>query len=165
MTVSLLAGLGLGLIPAAAHADTLRTATATGWGADQGTAAATAESNARYALASQASQAGEVCSNVTTSSTLIYVVPSGGGDVFSATATGLCGPPQPVQYTVARSATVQAQGRGSGEAVANGERAARASILSVGINCTNWATTATYVYATPDGWNIYNVTVTALCTN
>ncbi|MBP2708362.1 hypothetical protein JOL79_31745 [Microbispora sp. RL4-1S] len=167
--LTLLAALvaaGIGLNPAAAHADTWRTATAQAWGQTQATASAAAQSNARAALTSLASQLGEVCTNVTSSATLVYVVPSGGGYQYSGTATGLCAPPPPPpSYTVSRTATARGEGSTSGAAQQNGEAAARSAILAAGGDCTNYQTTAvTYVYRTPPGdWYIYDVTVSALC--
>jgi hypothetical protein len=80
------------LAPSAAHAATTRSASTYGWGATWAAAVATAENNAYWALYDQATALGETCTGVTYSNVnLYYVVPGGGGDVFTATATGSCG--------------------------------------------------------------------------
>ncbi|GLW21736.1 hypothetical protein [Microbispora triticiradicis] len=161
-----LAATGIGLSPAAAHADTWRTATGSAWGQTQSSASAAAQASARNALASLATQLGEVCTNVTSSATLVYVVPSGGGYQFNGTATGLCAPaPPPPSYTVPRTATARGEGSTPGTAQQNGAAGARAAILAAGGDCTGYQTTGvTNVYTTPTGsWYIYDVTVSALC--
>ncbi|MEU6407204.1 hypothetical protein [Microbispora sp. NPDC046933] len=166
MILVALVAAGIGLSPAAAHADTWRTATSTAWGQTQATASAAAQASARTALANMAAQLGEVCTNVTSSATLVYVVPSGGGYQYSGTATGLCAPaPPPPSYTVSRTATARGEGSTSTAATQNGAAAARAAILAAGADCTGYQTTGVnYVYVTPTGsWYIYDVTVSALC--
>ncbi|MBE3009066.1 hypothetical protein IL992_07650 [Microbispora sp. NEAU-D428] len=166
VTLVALVAAGIGLSPAAAHADTWRTATGSAWGQTQATASAAAQTNARTALANLAAQLGEVCTNVTSSATLVYVVPSGGGYQYSGTATGLCAPaPPPPSYTVSRTATARGEGSTPAAAQQNGAAAARAAILGAGADCTGYQTTAVnYVYVTPTGsWYIYDVTVSALC--
>ncbi|MGW5261025.1 hypothetical protein ACWEQG_08635 [Microbispora sp. NPDC004025] len=165
MILGALVAAAIGLSPAAAHADTWRTATSTAWGQTQSTASAAAQANARSALSSLAAQLGEVCTNVTSSASLQYTVPSGGGYVYGGTATGLCAPASPSPYTVPRSATGRGQGSTSSTATQNGAAAARAAILAAGGDCTGYQTTGvTTVYATPDSsWYIYDVTVSALC--
>ncbi|MEV7807236.1 hypothetical protein AB0O28_30255 [Microbispora sp. NPDC088329] len=165
MIVGALVAAGIGLGPAAAHADTWRTATATAWGQTQTTASAAAQAGARGELTRLAAQLGEVCTNVTSSATLQYAVPSGGGYVYGGTATGLCAPASPSPYTVPRSATGRGQGSTSSAATQNGAAAARTAILAAGADCTGYQTTGvTTVYATPDSsWYIYDVTVSALC--
>lgn len=165
MLVALVAA-GIGLSPAAAHADTWRTATGSAWGQTQASASAAAQTSARTALTQTAAQLGEVCTDVTSSATLAYTVPSGGGYVYNGTATGLCAPaPPPPSYTVPRTATARGQASTYSVAVQNGGAAARASVLAAGGDCTGFQTTGvTYVYAAPDGsWYIYDVTVSALC--
>jgi hypothetical protein len=88
--ISAVAALGLALGPLAAHADTVRSATATGWGTNWDTATANAEANANGALYDLARSYGETCTGVTYTAYLYYIVPGGGGYVFSATATGDC---------------------------------------------------------------------------
>jgi hypothetical protein len=112
-----------------------------------------------------AAQFGEVCTGVTYTTTLVYVVPSGGGSVYNATATGSCAPPPPPPaFTVARSATAQGQGSSWTAADASGAQTARAAILAVGANCANWTTSSTLVWVATGGvWYITNVTVTAMC--
>ncbi|MEV4454687.1 hypothetical protein [Microbispora sp. NPDC049633] len=165
MILGALVAAAIGLSPAAAHADTWRTATSTAWGQTQSTASAAAQANARSALNSAAAQLGEVCTNVTSSASLQYTVPSGGGYVYGGTATGLCAPASPSHYTVPRTATGRGQGSTSSTATQNGAAAARAAILAAGGDCTGYQTTGvTTVYATPDSsWYIYDVTVSALC--
>jgi hypothetical protein len=165
ITASVLVAVGLALTPIAAHAAGWRTATAQGFGLTQGTGSANAEANARSALTSQAAQFGEVCTSVTSSSTLIYVVPSGGGYQFSGTATGYCAPPPPPPvYDTPRSATSQAGASNGGVAQQAAYQAAQSAILAVGHNCTNWTAQYTLVYAAPGGvWSIYNATVNAIC--
>jgi hypothetical protein len=91
--VSGIAALGLGLSPLAAHASATLSGSAQGiWGANLGSAQANAEAQARSNLLSAASSSGySTCINITYSDTLVYVVPSGGGDVYNSTATGQCG--------------------------------------------------------------------------
>ncbi|MFD0664766.1 hypothetical protein [Thermocatellispora tengchongensis] len=103
---------------------------------------------------------------MTTTSTHVYTAPDGSAYVFSATASGTCVPqPQPA-YTVPRSATRQGGGTSSTAAIQAGSQAARADILAAGVACANWSTTSTPVYTAPGGaWYIYNVTVSAMCTN
>jgi len=90
--VSAVTMLGLLLTPVAAQAATTRSANATGWGTSQGAADSNARAEARYRLNSFAASLGEVCSGLTYTSSLVYTVPSGGGYVYSATATGDCAP-------------------------------------------------------------------------
>lgn len=90
-TASVAAALGLALSPAAAHAAGTLSTTAYGWGTDWNAATAAAENNAYWALHDQAKAIGETCTGVTYSGVgLYYIVPGGGGYVFSATATGSC---------------------------------------------------------------------------
>ncbi len=103
---------------------------------------------------------------MTSSATLVYVVPSGGGYQYSGTATGLCAPaPPPPSYTVSRTATARGEASTYSAAVQNGTATARAAILAAGGDCTGYQTTAVnYVYVAPTGsWYIYDVTVSALC--
>jgi hypothetical protein len=90
--LSAMVALGAVLVPAAAHAATTMSASAYGWGATWGTAVTAAQTNAYWALYDKAAALGETCTGVTYSNVnLYYVVPGGGGDVFTATATGSCG--------------------------------------------------------------------------
>lgn len=88
-----LAALGLAFSPLAAHASATLSATAAGiWGSTYGSAESNAEAAAYADLLSKANAAGyTTCINVTYNDTLTYIVPGGGGDVFSSTATGTCG--------------------------------------------------------------------------
>ncbi|MFC4532972.1 hypothetical protein [Sphaerisporangium dianthi] len=149
-----------------AHAGTWRSADATGSGPTPWAGAQNAEANARATLASQAARLGEVCTNMTATSTLIYTAPGGAAYVYSATATGLCAPAPPAPaYTVPRSATAQGSGGNSLTARNNAAAAARAAVLAAGVDCTGWTTTYSTVWTAPDGsWYIYNATVTAMCT-
>ena len=67
-----------------------RTATGSGWGPTQTAGAAAAGNNAVANLNSAAAAAGQTCSNISYTATLVYVVPSGGGYQYSATASGYC---------------------------------------------------------------------------
>ncbi|ROO59336.1 hypothetical protein EDC02_1132 [Micromonospora sp. Llam0] len=167
--VALAVTMGLFLVPAtAAQAATWRSATSTGWGPSPAAGQQNAANNARAALTSLAANLGETCSNVTVSAPRhLYTAPDGSAYVYEATATGYCVPaPPPPSYTVARSATRQGSGATSTSAIQNGAQAARADILAVGVACANWATNASNVFTAPDGsWHVYNVTVSALCTN
>lgn len=169
MVVALAATMGLFVLPAtAAQAATWRSATATGWGPSPTSGQQNAANNARAALTSLAANLGETCTDVTVSAPRhLYTAPDGSAYIYEATATGYCAPgPPPPSYTVARSATRQGGGATSTIAIHNGSQAARADILAVGVACANWATNSSKVYAAPDGsWHIYNVTVSALCTN
>ncbi|MGA4988104.1 hypothetical protein [Nonomuraea bangladeshensis] len=154
-------------VPVAAYADTYRTATSTGSGATRAAGAADAEANARAELNRQAAQAGEVCPSVSVSSSLVYTAPDGSAYVYQATASGTCvtQPPQP-SHPVPRSATRQAGGATPSAAVQAGSQAARAAILAAGGSCTGWATTSALVWAAPDSsWYVYDVTVSASCTD
>ncbi|MGW0804822.1 hypothetical protein [Nonomuraea sp. NPDC002799] len=155
------------LIVAPARADTYRTATASGSGPTWYAGAANAEANARAALNQQAAQAGETCPSVSASATHVYTAPDGSAYVFQATASGTCVPqPPPPSYTVPRSETRQAGGANSTIAIQNGSQAARAAILAAGVACTGWTTTAALVWSAPGSvWYIYDVTVSATCTN
>ncbi|GII75715.1 hypothetical protein Sru01_06970 [Sphaerisporangium rufum] len=163
LLITIAAGLGLG--PVAAHADTWRTATGSGWGSTPDTASAAAQSSARAELTRQAAALGEVCTGVTSSATLSYTVPSGGGYVYSGTATGSCAPAPPSPYTVPRGATARGEGRTYSLARDNGAARARADILVAGGDCTGYqVTNMAQVYTAPDGsWYIYDVTVSATC--
>jgi hypothetical protein len=165
--MSLVAALGLALSPGVAHADTYRTAGASGHGPNHAAGSAAAQANARAALAAQARDAGEVCPSVTSSASHVYTAPDGSAYVYWGTASGWCVPaPPPPSYTVPRSATRRGEGRTAGAAHTAGIQAARAAILAVGVDCANWTSSASYVYAAPDGsWHIYDMTVGALCTN
>lgn len=62
------------------------------WATTYGAAEQAAESNALGTLLTAARGVGYwTCVNVTYADTLVYAVPSNGGDVFVSTATGLCG--------------------------------------------------------------------------
>ncbi|MEV0390533.1 hypothetical protein [Nonomuraea sp. NPDC050643] len=164
-----LAATATALTPAA-YADTYRTATSTGSGPNWSAGAANAEANARAALNQQAVQAGEVCPNVSVSSTHVYTAPDGSAYIFQATASGTCvsqpPPPPPPSYTVPRTETRQAGGATTYAAIQSGSQAARAAILAVGVACTGWTTTTALVWAAPGSvWYIYDVTVSATCTN
>ncbi|MEV0632294.1 hypothetical protein [Nonomuraea wenchangensis] len=156
-------------VPVSAYADTYRTATSTGSGATRAAGAANAEANARAELNRQAAQAGEVCPSVSVSSSLVYTAPDGSAYVYQATASGTCvtqtPAPQP-SYPVPRSETRQAGGSTPSAAVQAGSQAARAAILAAGGSCTGWTTTSALVWAAPDSsWHVYDVTVSASCTN
>ena len=73
----------------------VQTMSATGpqtWNSTYGSAEQSAEANAKGVLLQAAQAQGlSTCINITYSDTLVYAVPSGGGDVFVSTATGLCG--------------------------------------------------------------------------
>jgi hypothetical protein len=158
--------LGLALLPTAAHADTYRTASSSGSGPSPSAGAANAAGNARAALNSQAAAAGEVCPSITTTTTHVYTAPDGSAYVYNATASAWCAPAPPSPYTVPRSATAQGGGSSSHVAQSNGAAAARAAVLSAGVDCGNWTYSYSIVYIAPGGaWYIYNVTANALCTN
>lgn len=91
--VAAVAAVGVMFSPVAAHASATLSGSAQGvWGATQGAAQSNAESQARGNLLSAASSQGySTCVNISYSDTLVYVVPSGGGDVYNSTATGQCG--------------------------------------------------------------------------
>ncbi|MET9251572.1 hypothetical protein [Nonomuraea sp. NPDC003709] len=150
-----------------AHADTFRTASSSGWGPSWSAGQANAEANARAELNRQAAQAGEVCPSVSVTSAHVYTAPDGSAYVFNATASGTCVPQPPgPSYPVARSETRQGSGATSGAAVQNGAQAARAAVLAAGVNCVNWTTTSALVWAAPGSvWYIYDVTVSANCTD
>lgn len=169
MIVAVAATVGLAVLPAAAaQANTWRSATTTGFGPSPSAGQQDAADRARAKLNSLAASLGETCTNVTTSTPRhLYTAPYGSGYVYEVTATGYCAPaPAPLSYTVPRSATKQGQAANWSQAIANGEQAARAEILAVGVDCTNWTTTSSNVFSAPNGsWYVYNVTVNALCTN
>ncbi|XVQ87602.1 hypothetical protein ACQP2K_09340 [Microbispora siamensis] len=58
MMLVALAATGIGLSPAAAHADAWRAATGSAWGQTQATASAAAQASARTALTQMAAQLG-----------------------------------------------------------------------------------------------------------
>ena len=89
--VSIFAILGL-LSPTAAHAATTRSASGNAWGQTTYAAEANAKVMSLNELNSVARSLGEVCGGVTYSTYLIYIVPSGNGYVYRATATGNCAP-------------------------------------------------------------------------
>jgi hypothetical protein len=97
LTASLIGGIvvsGLALSPLAAHASATLSASTTSpvWGATSGAAESAAESAAYQNLLAAAQAHGySTCINVTYSDSLYYAVPGGGGDVYTSTATGLCG--------------------------------------------------------------------------
>jgi hypothetical protein len=156
--------LAVGLSPVIAHADGWRTATAQGSGPSWSAGEAAAQTAARNALVSQASQAGETCTNITSSATWVYTAPGGAAYVFNGTATGYCAVPPP--YVVPRSATRQGQGSIQGAAHNNGFAAAQSAILASGISCTGYSSSDELVWVAPQGvWYIMNVTVNAVCTN
>ncbi|GAA3567333.1 hypothetical protein GCM10022419_055110 [Nonomuraea rosea] len=153
-----------------AYADTYRTATASGSGPSWSAGTTNAENNARAALNQQAAQVGEVCPSVSVSSTHVYTAPDGSAYIFYATASGTCvtapPPPPPPSYTVPRSETRQGGGATASAAIQNGAQAARSAVLAAGVACTNWQTASTFVWAASGGvWHIYDVTVSATCTN
>lgn len=92
MVVALAAAMGLVVLPAtAAHADTWRSATSTGWGPSPSSGQANATANARAALNSLAASFGERCTNVTVSTPRhLYTAPDGSAWIYEATATGYC---------------------------------------------------------------------------
>jgi hypothetical protein len=97
ITASLIGGIvvsGLAFSPLAAHASATLSASTTSpvWGATYGAAESAAESQAYQNLMAAAQAHGyPTCINITYSDSLYYVVPGGGGDVFTSTATGQCG--------------------------------------------------------------------------
>ena len=93
LAVAAAAAAGVMLSPVAANASATLSASAQGvWGANLGAAQSNAEAQARANLLSLASSHGySTCVNISYSDTLVYVVPSGGGDVYNSTATGQCG--------------------------------------------------------------------------
>ena len=83
----------LALSPLAAHASaTLSAGSGQVWGSTAGAAQSAAETAAHQNLLTAAQSHGySTCINITYSDSLTYVVPGGGGDVYTSTATGLCG--------------------------------------------------------------------------
>ncbi|MEO3810927.1 hypothetical protein ABGB17_18160 [Sphaerisporangium sp. B11E5] len=166
LTVPAALVLGLALSPAAAHADTYRTASSTGSGPTTYSGQTNAANNARAALNSQARAAGEVCPSVTTTTQLVYTAPDGSAYVYNATASGWCTPAAAPPYVVPRSATAQGGGSSSQAAQSNGAAAAQAAVLAAGVACSGWQYSYAVVYIAPGGaWYIYDVTASALCTN
>jgi hypothetical protein len=168
-----IAGLGLAISPVAAHASaTLSASSGQVWGSTYGGAESAAEASAYSALLSVAQSHGySTCINVTYSDTLVYVVPSGGGDVFSSTATGLCG-----NYVFQAGATLSATGSQTwGSTYGGAESAAEASaysaLLSVAQShgystCINVTYSDTLVYVVPSGGgDVFSSTATGLCGN
>jgi len=90
--LSAVVALGLSLSPVAASAATTRSKTGYGSGPDWSVATAHAENDAYWRLHDFARSLGETCTGVTYSDVnLYYIIPGGGGYVFTATATGTCG--------------------------------------------------------------------------
>ena len=78
------------LSPAAAHAATTRSASGNAWGQTTTIAEANAKVMALNALNALGRSLGETCGDVSYQTYLIYIVPSGGGYQYGATATGSC---------------------------------------------------------------------------
>lgn len=89
--VSAVAALGLALGPIAAHATETLSANGNGWGADQPTGLANAQTNAYWALYDLAHSRGETCSGITYTTTFFYPVPGAPyGYAYAVRATGTC---------------------------------------------------------------------------
>jgi hypothetical protein len=95
--VSALAALAVAVAPAAASAATTRSGYGTAWGANSYAAEANAKIMGLNALNAIARPLGEVCTGLTYVTGLVYIVPSGGGYVYGATAIGSCAAPAPIQ--------------------------------------------------------------------
>jgi hypothetical protein len=142
------------------------------WGEAQAGKEAKGGAQARNNLLSAASSRGySTCINVTYSDTLVYVVPSGGGDVYNSTATGLCG-----NLVFQPGATLSGSAQGVwganlGSAQANAEAQARNNLLSAASSngystCINVTYSDTLVYVVPSGGgDVYNSTATGQCGN
>jgi len=163
------AAVGLALSPVAAQAGTSLSATGQAFGATSGAAMANAEASAYSNLSTLAQSDGYVCTGITYTTSLYYVVPSGGGDVYNATATGNCGPPPPPSPPgPTLSATGQAWGATSGAAIANAEASAYGNLYTLaqgrGETCTGITYTASLYYVVPGGGgDVYNATATGTC--
>lgn len=173
LTATGVAGLGVALSPVAAHASaTLSASSGNVWGSTAGSAQSAAESAAHSALLSAASSHGySTCINVSYSDTLVYVVPSGGGDVYTSTATGLCG-----NYVFTPGATLSATGSQTwGSTPGSAESAAEASAYSALMSsanshgystCVSVSYSDTLVYVVPSGGgDVYVSTATGTCGN
>jgi len=173
LAVAAAAAAGVMLSPVAANASATLSASAQGvWGANLGAAQSNAEAQARANLLSLASSQGySTCINISYSDTLVYVVPSGGGDVYNSTATGQCG-----NMVFHASATLSASAQGVwganlGAAQSNAEAQARANLLSLASShgystCVNISYSDTLVYVVPSGGgDVYNSTATGQCGN
>jgi hypothetical protein len=153
---------GTALAPAA-HADTVRTATASAYGGTAAIGAANAESEARRNLAIQAIGAAEVCRSVTSSSEQTYRSPDGSTFVYSATATGTCGLVPP--YSSLRTATSVGAASTLDAASSNAVAAATALVSAPGGSCAYWVYSATVTYVAPTRtWYNVQATARALCT-
>jgi hypothetical protein len=171
LTVSGITALGLALSPIAANASVTLSGSGQAWGATSGSAEANAEAQAHSSLLAAASAKGDsTCINVTYSDSLYYVVPSGGGDVFNSTATGLCGN-QVFHPGATLSGSGQAWGATSGSAEANAEAQAHSSLLAAASasgdsTCINVTYSDSLYYAVPSGGgDVFNSTATGLCGN
>ncbi|HEV2348024.1 MAG TPA: hypothetical protein VGS97_28315 [Actinocrinis sp.] len=166
-----IAGLGLAMSPVAAHASaTLSASSGQVWGSTYGSAQSAAESSAYSALMGVANSHGySTCINVTYSDTLVYVVPSGGGDVFTSTATGLCG-----NYVFQAGSTLSATGSQTwGSTYGSAESAAEANAYSALMSaaqshgyttCINVTYSDTLVYVVPSGGgDVFVSTATGTC--
>jgi hypothetical protein len=163
--------LAVALSPAAAHASATMSASATGiWGATDGAARANAEADAYGNLYEAAQARGySTCIDITYSDTLVYVVPSGGGDVYDSTATGLCG-----NVVFHAGQTMSATGPQTwGSTYGGAEQASEANARGVLLEaaqaqgystCIDITYSDTLVYVVPSGGgDVFQSTATGLC--
>lgn len=160
--VGLLAGLVLGLSPTAAQAEGWRTANSTADGANQSAVEAMAKLVASEGLTIQADQAGETCTNVSVTATLVWIAPGGAAYVYQGTARGFCAVTPP--FTVYRTSTRQAGSTNASAAFNSSRQLAQNDILAAGINCTNWVVQSHLISAS-GGWFVYDSSAYAVCTN
>lgn len=162
--VSLIIGLALGISPLAAHAEGWRTVTVYADNPSPALADAAARTQSYNNLMTQATGAREACTNVSVSASLSYIAGGGYTYVYQGTATAFC--TVTASYSVHRTAVRQYGAGSQSVADSTSQQLARADLLAVGGNCTNWIIYPRWVYVSPaQDYFVYEATADALCAN
>jgi roadblock/LC7 domain-containing protein len=163
----------LSLSPLAAHASsTLSAGSGQVWAQSSSTAESEAETAAYQNLLRVAQSHGySTCIDVTYSDSLYYIVPGGGGYVYTSTATGLCGNEVFQQGTTLSAGSGQVWAQSSSTAESEAETAAYQNLLRAAQShgystCIDVTYSDSLYYIVPGGGGyVYTSTATGLCGN
>lgn len=160
--ISLIIGLALGISPVAAHADGWRTLIEYADSESPALAEAAARTQVNNDFYTQATNAGQACTNVSVSASLYFIGGNGYVYVFQGTATGYCAVTP--SFTVHRTAVRQYGSASQSVADSTSQQLARADLQAVGGNCTNVVIWPRWVYVSPArDWYVYEATADGLC--
>jgi hypothetical protein len=162
--VSLIVGVALGVGPVAAHADGWRTVTEYADNESPALAEAAVRTQVNNDFYTQATNAGQACTNVTVSASLYFIGGNGYTYVFQGTATGYCAVTP--SYTVHRTAVRQYGSASQSLADSTSRQLVRSDLQAVGGNCTNVVIWPRWVSVSPArDWYVYEATADGLCSN